>query len=116
MPWSNLAAVERTLAEALNTFDWPRVAEIVDGLVNRIREEADPFPPVYTNRILRRLRRKRCFKEIQQMADALGSSGQDSPLVRRHYAQALIDDNQLGRAGEILPALVEAVKRNKNTD
>jgi hypothetical protein len=107
MPWRDVPAVERALDAALNAFDWLRADSIVDELAARIREESNPFPPVYTSRILRRLRRKRRFKQIQQMADALGSSGQDSPLVRRHYAQALIDANQFGHAREILESILE---------
>ena len=73
MAWTDLPAVERALRDALDSFDWLRAESLVSMLVGRVRAEPDPFPTASMKRILRRLRRKRRFLEIQQVADALSA-------------------------------------------
>jgi hypothetical protein len=105
MAWNDLPAIDRRLAEALNAFDWGAASAIVGELVTRMRVEPEPLPPVNVNRILRRLRRKRQFAPIQQLAEEVIAGGHATGEVRRHYAQALIDENRLPKAEQELEAV-----------
>jgi len=55
--------------------------------------------------MLRQLRRKRQFAPIQQLTDEIIGQGRVTSEVRRHYVQALIDDNRLRQAERELELL-----------
>jgi hypothetical protein len=108
MPWNNLPAIDRKLTEALNSFDWGTASVAVGEVVTGMRTDPDPIPLVTVNRMLRRLRRKRQFAPIEQLAEEIIASGRASGEVRCHYAQALIDDGRLPRAEQELRAILES--------
>ena len=94
MAWNDLPALERHLTEALNSFDWETARKTVGEVIIRMRTEPDPIPPLTVCRMLRRLRRKRQFVPIQQLAEEVISSGRATGEVQRQYAQALIGSNE----------------------
>ncbi len=105
MSWDNLPAVQRELADALNSFDWSGAAAVITKVIARMRTEADPLPSGAINRMLRQLRRKRQFTPIQQLADELMAQGRVTGEARRYYIQALIDENRLTQAEKELGSL-----------
>jgi len=106
MPWNDLPALDRKLTETLNAFDWGIAAAIIGEVVTQMRTDPDPIPLVTVNRMLRRLRRKRQFAPIQQLAEEVIASGRATGEVRRHYAQALIDNGRLPRAEQELMVIL----------
>ncbi len=91
MSWSDSADIERSLALALRAYDWTSAQAVIATLVERLYVEPEPFPLPAVRSTLGALRRKRRFNLIARLSEALMRTGQDAPLVRRHYAQALID-------------------------
>lgn len=102
MAWDDLYLTDRALTEALNSFNWSHASDIVTRLVTRMRAEPDNLPVGSANRMLRRLRRKRQFSSIELLAEQVIAEDRASGEVRRHYAQALIDENHLPRAEQEL--------------
>lgn len=86
--------------------DRPRVAEQSANFAEALRSADSPLRIADTNRILNALRRKRFFREMQSVAEALLQSGQDALVVRRQYAQALIDSGSLTAAKAVLRELI----------
>jgi hypothetical protein len=97
------------LVEAVDAFDRPRVAQLCDELVVYLRA-TDDYPETEARDILDTLRRKRYFQLMTMVADAFVEAGADHPVVRRQYAQALIDQNHLIAARGVLEQLA------RNTD
>jgi tetratricopeptide (TPR) repeat protein len=93
---SAIAANERT-----------EVAAAVRGLVEHLRGEPNPFPAPAAKTLMQGLRRKRLFNEMLQLGEALVQQHEDvPPLVRRQYAQALIEKDELSAALAMLEALL----------
>lgn len=112
MVWSDAADIERSLVAALRAYDWPGAETVVGALVGRLYHELEPLPLVAVGSILGALRRKRRFNLIARLSEALMHTGQDAPLVRRHYAQALID-----RGLRVAPTMVlEALAASPSID
>ena len=86
-------AIEELLS-AVDLLDRPQVAERSAHLAERINS-GELLPPEAAKRVLGGLRRKRFFAAMQRVADALIHGGQGTPVVRRQYAQALIDQGAL---------------------
>ncbi len=92
------------LDAALNEDDRPATEALCAGLSQRL---AAPGPtisdsPTVAKQVLSRLRKKRYFDVVQQVADAFLQAGTDTPAVRREYAQALIDQGMFGAAQTLL--------------
>jgi hypothetical protein len=98
MGWDDLPRFELDLSEALRTFDWPRVDQLCQHLVARLRGESGPPPQDRASSILYRLRRKRRYEAMALVADAFLESGLGVPRVRLQYAQALIERGFLAPA------------------
>lgn len=101
MSWDDAAEMVSELRRALDSFDWPKAEAVCERLKARVRSEAGLMPEEKAGEALGELRRKRRFALLASVADALLQSGLRTPLVRRQYAQALIDQGALG-AGELL--------------
>jgi hypothetical protein len=83
-----------------------RVAQIADFVVRRLNHHQELYDETRAKELLSLLRRKRYFKQMIQVADALIQSGMDKPHIRRQYAQALIDRAQgMADAGTMTAAL-----------
>lgn len=86
------------LGRSLDAFDEERTVSLCRELVAHLRVREAPYPPDHAARLLGRLRRKRRFREVLDVADALIQHGCDTTRIRRAYAQALIDVGYLSAA------------------
>ena len=96
--------VER-VASAAKKFDRPAVSSACAELLEHIANEDEPPPAGPIKRILSALRNKRYFDLMERVADAAIQSGQNDPIVRRQYAQGLIDQGSITAALTVLTAL-----------
>jgi Trypsin-like peptidase domain len=106
MAWDPSESLQQ-LRAAVDTLNRPRVAELSTELIERLRTTDDsPYPERGAADILSLLRRKRHFTLLQQVADAFIQAGVDRPVVRRQYAQALLDQGNLTAGVTVLERLV----------
>lgn len=87
------------LESAANEFRYADVANLL-GHVNFAA-----FDDVQIKKTLTILRRKRLFSELEATTKKIIDCGKETPLVRRQQVQALIDQNKVEEAIEILHAL-----------
>lgn len=106
MPWDDAPQIESELKKALDAFDWPAAEAVCEELKRRVRQEPELMPEQLAGDVLKHLRRKRRFELLAPVADAILQSGLRTPLVRRQYAQALIDQGALGAGELILQSIV----------
>jgi tetratricopeptide (TPR) repeat protein len=100
------ASLDR-LKNAVSTYDKSAVARLCDDLLETIAASDSGLPEKDAKPILNVLRRKRFFGELRNVADALIQAGQVSGIVRRQYAQALIEDEDFSAAIGVLERLIE---------
>lgn len=93
--WTTASTTVDAVANALNAFDWARAMALCETLAGELRAAREPFPKKESVRLLRALRRKRKFGEINLMAQALMDGGRNEAAVRTAHAQALVDQGQL---------------------
>ena len=105
MSWNN-ESIEK-LATALEAFDRPGVDRICIELIAHLRNSESPPAERDARRVLELLQRKRHFQHLQRVADALVHNGLDQPIIRRRYAQALLDQEMLTAGLSILDGLIE---------
>jgi hypothetical protein len=98
----------RDLTTAVDTFDGEAAARICGEVVTGLRHDGLVVPAPVGNGMLGALRRKRYFRLMERLADALIGSAQGTPRTWRQYAQALIDQGKITAA---LTALDELVRR-----
>ena len=106
MAWDDVSQIVSRLSEYLSSFDWDSAESLCMQLIARLDNAEQSFPAPDAKEILARLRRKRRFRLMALVADALIRSGQASPQVRRQYAQAMIDQGNLTAAEIVLKSLV----------
>lgn len=106
MSWEDAAQVESRLKRALDVFDWQGAAGICNEIVDRIKQSQEQIPEKTARMLMARLRRKRRFTLMRQLAEAIIASGVTVPQVRRQYAQALIEDGYLDDAENVLNAIL----------
>jgi hypothetical protein len=94
------------LRQAVDTFNRPRVDELCLELITELRQSTAALTAGDAKGVLEMLQRKRYFQLLQQVADALVHGGLDLPVVRRRYAQALLDQQILTAGLAILDDLV----------
>jgi len=104
--WSDAAQLVNKLSDELGSFEWTAAESVCSKLIDRLNNSVEPFPEDPAKQILSRLRRKRQFRLMELVADALIRSGQPSPQVRRQYAQAMIDQGNLTSAETVLNSLL----------
>jgi len=82
--------------------------------VNRLTEELIPaeFQDKQIKRTLNLIRRKRLFAELERAAGLFVLSGRGTPIVRRQYAQALLDQNRISQALSTLQTMIPEVKQD----
>jgi hypothetical protein len=110
MKCKSLPKIEKSLATALDAFDWKQVKAEVGLLIGEIRKGGPPLCPDSVKRILAMLRSKRRLDLLAAVAEALLESGERTAVVQRQYAQALIDLGYLTPAERMLESLVPEVK------
>jgi hypothetical protein len=107
MPWDDAVDLESDLNKALAAFDWPEVDALCAKIVARVSTDPEQLPESTARRLMRSLRRKRRFRPITLLAEALIQSGLRTPEVRRQYAQALIDQGTLLAAENVLREIIQ---------
>jgi hypothetical protein len=105
MSWDH-GSIEK-LQTAVEAFDRPGVDRICTEIIGYLRDRESPPPEKDARRILGLLRRKRHFQQLQRVADAFVHNGLDRPIVRRQYAQALLDQETLTAGLSILDGMIE---------
>ena len=105
--WQEAAATVKSLAEALETYNWTGAQEICKRLIGQMEATPALFPERAARQILTLLRRKRQFGLMVLVADALIRTGQTAPTIQRQHAQALIDRGSYEQARQILKAMLE---------
>jgi pimeloyl-ACP methyl ester carboxylesterase len=94
------------LTEAVTILQHEKVADICVQIVSALCLGNVLFDTNQAKDLLALLRKKRYFKQMIQIGDALIQAGIDAPLVRRQYAQGLIDSTQgLTDTGHMTAAL-----------
>src|ERR1044072_222704 len=107
MSWKDAAQHESQLKHALDAFDWQGAAFICNQIIARIKKSREQIPEKTARLLLARLRRKRRFTLMRQLAEAIIDSGVTTAQVRRQYAQGLIEDGYLDDAERVLNEIVE---------
>ena len=87
------------LDDALTQYDFAKVRKLVDKL--------DPtgFKDRQIKKTLALIRRKRRFAELEKAASLFVAAGIQVPLVRRQWAQALLDQNRIDQGLAVLRVL-----------
>lgn len=102
MSWEDSEALVSRLSRTLNAFNWKEAEAICNEIINRVKTDSELFPEPSAKRLLTNLRRKRRFELVTRVAEALLQSGLSTALIRRQYAQALIDRGILAAAEALL--------------
>ncbi|MDQ2788189.1 MAG: hypothetical protein DLM60_20090 [Pseudonocardiales bacterium] len=82
---------ERALHDAAKTFDWPCMTSLVRAYVCHLRGAASPTSLPEVKAVLQLLRENLRYAELRAVADAALGQGLGDAVVRRQYAQALVD-------------------------
>lgn len=93
------------LQRACNSFDDETAKHAAQELIAEIHQRTDPIDAAEAAAAMRLLRRRRLFKSLEQLGDALVLSGQHSPTVRCLYAQSQLDQGNLSSAMRVLEEL-----------
>ncbi|HSS18915.1 MAG TPA: serine protease [Pyrinomonadaceae bacterium] len=102
MSWEDSDALAARLDRSLDAFNWKEAEELCKQIIARIAADSELIPESLAKKLLGSLRRKRQFKLLTQLSEAILQSGLSTPLIRRQYAQALIDHGDFSRAEELL--------------
>ncbi len=93
------------LKEAAVTFDKAQASELVEALVKDVHSSGEVYPEQEAQEILNILLDNRYFDLAQQAGDVFIQWGEESPKVKRQYAQALIDQGNITAAIYVLEKL-----------
>ena len=102
MSWEDSDALVSRLKRSLDAFNWKEAESICDEIIDRVQTDSELFPDSSAKRLLTNLRRKRRVELVTRVAEALLQSGLSTALIRRQYAQALIDQGILAAAEALL--------------
>ncbi|WP_447602254.1 trypsin-like peptidase domain-containing protein [Nitrospira sp. Nam80] len=81
------------------------VRELVRSLATYVYTNHNPYDPKKAGQILYILRRRRFFEEMRKAADGFLNNGCSTFLIRKYYAQALVDLGYLAAAEDVLTLL-----------
>jgi hypothetical protein len=93
------------LGEATASFDRDAASRLANELIAAL-DQGETLSTASARRILQELRRKRFFDLMERLAEALRQFGHDEAIIRRLYAQALIDQGRAPAAIDVLEALI----------
>jgi V8-like Glu-specific endopeptidase len=82
---------DERLRDAAGRFDWPLVSDIAHEYVRHLFSSTKPAPIWEAKAVLQVLRENQRYGELAEVADALLGQGVDDAVVRRQYAQAMVD-------------------------
>src|SRR5687767_2256656 len=104
MAWSDADFIAH-LEAAVQQYDRAEAARLCNALIAELTGGRELEERV-ARKVLQTLRRKCYFDLMERVAESLVFAGQDSPQIRRQFAQSLIDQGKLGAAVSALEALV----------
>jgi V8-like Glu-specific endopeptidase len=104
------------ISAQLKIFNKKAVHEISNDLVNDLYSSEGNFEEKYAEKIMQQLRSKRLFVLMQKIGDALIQTGRLTYKIRRQYAQAFIDQNNITAAISILKELESDTSNAANND
>ncbi len=104
--WADRDAGLRRLEDALRSFDWSTADDLAAILSERLAADPSGWPDAPARRALQLLRRKRRFRAMVPLAEALLRAGLGGHQVRRQYAQALIDQGTYHGAELVLRSIL----------
>ena len=107
MPQNDFAELETQLTQALETFDWPKATKICNSIIDRLKQAKSALSEKTAKNLLGMLRRKRRFNSMSQLADAILQSGLRTAVVRRQYAQSLIEQGLLTNAEMAVQSIIQ---------
>jgi hypothetical protein len=93
------------LKKSVDSNNKSMVRELVRNLAAYAYSTHNPYDPKKAGQILYVLRRRRCFEEMRKTADAFLNNGCSTFLIRKYYAQALVDLGYLAAAEDVLTLL-----------
>ncbi len=93
----------KELTAALDEYRFDDVGPLTDKI-----DPAD-FNEKQAKKVLRRLRRKRQFAEMEKTASLFYLAGHQAPIVRRQWAQALLDQNRIVQGMRALTDMLNSV-------
>lgn len=96
------------IREACDRFDRVLARQLAEGLAKEIRASGAPYSADLALDALQPLRRKRYFDIALDLAEAVLESGQNDPLPRIFYVQALIDTGRVAAAIPYLESIIAA--------
>jgi hypothetical protein len=108
-PWDDFVG---RLDQAVGRFDREAARRLAYELTGKVHQ-GEILPGTTAARILGKLRRKRFFELIEQLAETFRFVGLDDPQIRRQYAQALIDQRKIEKAIDTLEVIES---RTRGTD
>jgi len=100
----------------IENYDRDSIVLECEELIRHLNRRPNKYPEEDAIPILQNLRKNRYFDLMQKVADAFLQGGQDSPTVRRLYAQALIDQSILAAALAVLDPLTIETKSNNQKE
>ena len=92
------------LASALDRYRYEELRPLADHI--------DPaaFTPAQVKKALGMLRRKRRFVDLEHVAGLFTISGRTEPIIRRQWAQALLDQNRVEQGLRALRDIAQKVE------
>ncbi len=115
MAW-NTSETEEKLTGALNAFKWSEAEKICRDLIAQTRESDEPYPEHSAKKLLSALRRKQCFQQMSELAEAFRRSDVNSLQIQRQYAQSLIDLGILTTPEDVLNSIISKSQDSEDKD
>ena len=81
------------LRAVTTVFSWNELSQLVDSYVRHLRSTEESVPKDEASQMLGLLRGVRRYAELHAVADALLGHGLNDAVVKRQFAQALVDRN-----------------------
>ena len=107
---SKLKKLIGAVGDAVDSLDKDGTQLASRELILALRKSGDALPPGAAGKLLGKLRGGRYFDVAQEVADHLIRLGNEEPVVRRQYAQALVDRGQAVAALDMLSGLVRSTR------
>ena len=94
------------LDSALTEYRFDDIEQFVDQI------DPTEFSDDQAKKTLNLIRRKRLFPELEKTAGLFVGSGKQAPVLRRQWAQALLDQNRISQGLAFLKALLPLVEKD----
>ena len=105
----NAPAFSSLLKRSVDTYDLFGTAQLVESFAAHM-DVANGYPADHASNDLKTLRSKRQFHNLCRYAGVLVEKGTTAPVVRRQYAQALIEQKKYDHALAVLQSVVKDCK------